>query len=111
MVLSTKGLDVNNVDLWYLCNPAMGYQLNERKIKAEDKTDVIDYNIQRLGLWIKYNQKSVISEAEWLALEVETLPKRAGKKFIGIKYGVDGSNVAVSIAYKDSYVKPKTPFI
>ena len=92
--------DVNDVELWYRCNPAMGYQLNERKIKAEDKTDVIDYNIQRLGLWIKYNQKSVISEAEWLALEVEQVPERDGKKFIGIKYGVDGSNVAMAIAFR-----------
>lgn len=92
--------DVNDVDLWYLCNPAMGYQLNERKIKAEDKTDEIDYNIQRLGLWIKYNQKSVITEAEWLALEVEQIPKRTGKKFLGVKYGIDGSNVAVAIAFR-----------
>jgi phage terminase large subunit-like protein len=92
--------DVNDVDLWYRCNPAMGYQLNERKIKAEDKTDTIDYNIQRLGLWIKYNQKSVITETEWMALEVEQVPKRAGKKFLGIKYGIDGSNVAVAIAFK-----------
>ena len=92
--------DVNDVSLWYLCNPAMGYQLNERKIKAEDKADVIDFNIQRLGLWIKYSQKSVISETEWLALEVEKLPERNSKKFIGVKYGVDGSNVAVSIAYR-----------
>ena len=92
--------DVNDVDLWYRCNPAMGYQLNERKIKAEDKTDAIDYNIQRLGLWIKYNQKSVITETEWMALEVEKVPERAGKKFLGIKYGIDGSNVAVAIAFK-----------
>ena len=92
--------DVNDVELWYRCNPAMGYQLNERKIKAEDKTDVIDYNIQRLGLWIKYSQKSVITEAEWLALEVDTVPERSGKKFIGVKYGIDASNVAVSIAFK-----------
>ena len=92
--------DVNNVDLWYLCNPAMGFQLNERKIKAEDKTDTIDYNIQRLGLWIKYSQKSVITEVEWLALEVEKVPVRTSKKFLGIKYGVDGSNVAMSIAFR-----------
>lgn len=92
--------DVNDIDLWYLCNPAMGYQLTERKIKNEDKTDEIDYNIQRLGLWIKYNQKSVITEAEWLALEVEKVPERAGKKFLGIKYGVDGANAAMSIAFK-----------
>jgi len=92
--------DVNDIDLWYLCNPALGYQLTERKIKNEDKTDEIDYNIQRLGLWIKYNQKSVISEAEWLALEVTSVPERASKKFLGIKYGIDGANAAVSIAFK-----------
>ena len=92
--------DVNDVELWYLCNPAMGYQLNERKVKAEDKTDVIDYNIQRFGLWIKYNQKSVITEAEWLALQVDQVPERAGQKFLGVKYGIDGSNVAMSIAFK-----------
>lgn len=92
--------DVNDINLWYLCNPAMGYQLTERKIKNEDKTDEIDYNIQRLGLWIKYNQKSVITEAEWLALEVEKVPERAGKKLLGIKYGIDGANAAMSIAFK-----------
>ena len=92
--------DVNDVDLWYQCNPAMGFQLNERKIKAEDKTDEIDYNIQRLGLWIKYNQKSVISETEWLALEVAQVPERVGRKFLGIKYGIDGANAAMAIAFK-----------
>lgn len=92
--------DCNNIDLWYATNPAMGYQLNERKIKAEDKTDEIDFNIQRLGLWIKYNQKSAISDTEWKQLAVETVPKRKSKKCIGIKYGQDGTNVSMSIAYR-----------
>ena len=92
--------DVNDIDLWYKCNPAMGYQLNERKIRAEDKTDVVDFNIQRLGLWVKYNQKSAISETEWKNLAVETVPKRKSKKCIGIKYGNDGQNVAMSVAYR-----------
>ena len=35
-----------------------------------------------------------------MALEVDSVPKRSGKKFIGIKYGVDGSNVAMAIAFK-----------
>ena len=92
--------DVNDVELWYKCNPAMGYQLNERKIKAEDKTDVVDFNIQRLGLWVRYNQKSAISEVEWKNLAIETVPKRQSKKCVGIKYGNDGDNVALSIAYR-----------
>lgn len=95
-----KQSDCNDVELWYKCNPAMGFQLNERKIKAEDKTDEIDFNIQRLGLWLRYNQKSAISEGEWKNLAVETVPKRKSQKCIGIKYGQDGVNVAMSIAYK-----------
>ena len=63
-------------------------------------TDDIDFNIQRLGLWIKFNQKSAISRAEWDELEVNQLPKLKGKLFAGIKFGHDGTNVAMSIAVK-----------
>ena len=87
-------------ELWYDTNPSMGTILNERKILDEITTDEVDFNIQRLGLWIKYNQKSAISKAEWEALAVKTLPKFRGKLFVGVKYGVDGSNVALSIAVK-----------
>src|SRR5699024_4647847 len=62
--------------------------------------DDIDFNIQRLGLWIQYNQKSAISENEWNELQVEELPKFKGKLFAGIKYGYDGANVSLSIAVK-----------
>ncbi len=92
--------DVNDRDLWYETNPSLGYTLTERAIADEIGTDEIDFNIQRLGLWIKYNQKSAISEKEWNALEIVTLPKLTGKLFIGIKYGHNGANVAMSIAVK-----------
>lgn len=92
--------DVNDIEAWYACNPAMGYQLNERKIKAEDKTDKIDFNIQRFGLWLKYNQKSAITESEWKNLAVQKVPKRTSDKVVGIKFGKDGTNVALSIAFK-----------
>lgn len=90
--------DVNNVELWYKCNPAMGYQLTERKVKAEDKSDLIDFNIQRLGVWIEYNQSSAITEAEWTALKFKKKPELIGKLCVGIKFGVDGNNVSLSIA-------------
>lgn len=95
-----KKSDVNDVDLWYETNPSLGYQLKERSIVSEDKTDEIDFNIQRLGLWLRYNQKSAISENEWNALLVDTLPKLKGKLSVGIKYGHDSTNVAMSIAVK-----------
>ena len=92
--------DVHDVELWYDTNPSLGTVLTERKIEDEIGTDEIDFNIQRLGLWIRYNQKSAISENEWNSLQVDILPKLKGKLFVGIKYGNDGANVSMSIAVK-----------
>lgn len=94
--------DTRDVDLWYQTNPSLGLRLTERTIRSEVGDDDIDFNIQRLGLWIKYNQKSDISENEWGALRIDVLPKIKGKLFVGIKYGHDGKNVAMSIAVKDT---------
>ena len=90
--------DVNDVELWYETNPSMGYHLNERKIRSEIGDDKTDFNIQRLGLWIKYNQRSAISRNEWEALELPKLPKLTGQLFVGIKFGIDGENVALAVA-------------
>ena len=90
--------DPNDVDLWYETNPSLGYHLTERAIRSEIGDDVTDFNIQRLGLWIKYNQRSAISRNEWEALQVAQLPALTGQLFIGVKFGVDGQNVAVAIA-------------
>ncbi len=95
-----KQSDVRDKDLWYQSNPSLGLRVSERNIQAEVGDDDIDFNIQRLGLWIQYNQKSAISEKEWQNLHVEKLPKLKGKLFAGIKYGYDGANVALSIAVK-----------
>lgn len=92
--------DVRDKELWYETNPSLGTVFTERSVADEIGEDEIDFNIQRLGLWIKYSLKSEISEAEWLELKTETLPKLKGKLFVGIKYGQNGANVAMSIAAK-----------
>jgi len=92
--------DMRDVELWYKTNPTLGLRLTERTIQSEVRNDEIDFNIQRLGLWIKYNLKSAISQEEWDRLKVEKLPKLKGKLFVGIKYGFDGTNVSLSIAVK-----------
>lgn len=92
--------DIHDKDLWYLTNPSMGYKLTERAIEEEIGPDETDFNIQRLGLWLRYNQKSAISEYEWEALKVKKLPILKGKLYAGIKFGKDGTNVALSIAVK-----------
>lgn len=100
--------DVWDRELWYLCNPSLGTIFTERSIQDEIGTDEVDFNIQRLGLWIKYNQKSAISENEWRALKIEKVPEFEGQLFVGIKYGNNGANVSMSIAVR---TKDKKIFI
>lgn len=92
--------ETRNRELWYETNPSLGTIFTERSVLDEIGTDDVDFNIQRLGLWLKYNQKSAISKTEWNEMKVSTLPKMKGPLFVGIKYGHDGNNVALSIAVK-----------
>ena len=90
----------NDIEAWYETNPSLGTIFTERIIKDEIGDDELDFNIQRLGYWSKQNLKSFISEVQWNELKIDELPKLKGKLYVGIKYGVDGLNVAMSIACK-----------
>lgn len=92
--------DPNDKELWYMCNPSLGQGLSERAIEDEITSDDIDFNIQRFGLWLTYNQKSAISRTDWEALQTSGVPELEGKLFVGVKYGHDGENVALSVACK-----------
>lgn len=92
--------DPHDRDAWYRCNPSLGTIFTERSVKDEIGEDVDDFNIQRLGLWLKYNLKSAISKAEWEELKADEMPQLKGKLFVGIKYGHDGTNVCMSVAVK-----------
>ena len=102
--------NINDVNLWYKTNPSMGTILTERKVADEIGTDELDFNIQRLGLWVKYNQKSAISRNEWLSLKVDKIEPSdlSGKVFVGIKYAPNSGRVAMSVATK---TKDKRVFI
>lgn len=92
--------DPMDKEAWYETNPSLGTVFTERSILDEVGPDEVDFNIQRLGLWLRYNQKSAISKREWEELQCDTLPQLTGKLFVGIKYGHDGDSVAMSIAVK-----------
>lgn len=92
--------DPKDKEAWYETNPSLGTVLSERAVMDEVGSDPIDFNIQRLGLWIRYNQKSAISKREWEELKCDSLPRLSGKLFVGIKYGQDGDSAAMSIAVK-----------
>lgn len=92
--------DPMDVELWYKTNPSLGTILSERNVRAEYKGDLIDFAIQRLGVWISYDQKAEISEAEWAELKADKAPRLQKKRYLGIKYGKDGRNAAMSVAAK-----------
>lgn len=95
-----KQSNVRDKELWYETNPSLGTIFTERSVLDEIGTDDVDFNIQRLGLWLKYNQKSAISKTEWNEMKADMLPELTGSMFVGIKYGNDGNHVAMSIAIK-----------
>lgn len=92
--------DPNDKELWYQTNPSLGTILTERKIMDEIGDDDVDFNIQRLGLWIKYNLKSAITEKEWKNIAVKRMPKLTGELYAAVKFGSDGMNVSLSVAVK-----------
>ena len=92
--------DVHDKAAWYMTSPSLGTILTERTVQDEINGDDLDFNIQRLGLWIKYNQQSAISAPEWDALRVEKLPKLNGPIFAGVKFGRDGQNTCLTLAIK-----------
>ena len=92
--------DPQDRELWYETNPSLGITLDERAIMDEvGQTDAerLDFNIQRLGLWRKYSQKSAITQVAWDACRVKKA-NAAGKVCIGIKYNRDGGSVSMALA-------------
>ncbi len=93
--------DAHDPELWYLTNPSLGTILTERKIRSELGDDQVDDNIQRLGLWLRYNQKSAITKEEWKRFELDAAPKlkEGYRLFFAVKYGKSG-NVSLAVAVK-----------
>ncbi len=94
--------DAHDPELWYETNPSLGTILSERTIRSELGDDQVDDNIQRLGLWLKYNQKSAITKEEWQSFAIEEIPKLKTNKrlYFGVKYAKTTSNVSLSVAVK-----------
>ena len=88
-----------DIDAWYECNPSLGTILKERAVKAEIGPNELDFNIQRLGYWIRYNLKSAVSRAEWDELQQTAVPELRSGIYVGVKYSKTDT-VAVSIAIR-----------
>ncbi|MBR1470684.1 MAG: terminase [Lachnospiraceae bacterium] len=93
-------MDPADTEAWYGTNPSLGLQLSERDVRNEYTGDIVDFNIQRLGLWISYNQASAISRAEWQRMQVDEELRISGKLYVGVKYGIDARRMAASVAVR-----------
>ena len=95
--------NAHDPELWYQTNPSLGTILTERAVRSElgdPQDDQVDDNIQRLGLWLTYNQKSAISKGEWQALCITEKPQLSHELFFGVKYAKATDNVSLAVAAK-----------
>lgn len=97
-----KLTDAHDPELWYETNPSLGTILTERTIRSELGDDQVDDNIQRLGLWLTYSQKSAISRREWESAALDKPPELAEghELYFGVKYSKNTPNVSFAVAVR-----------
>ena len=95
-----EDVDVDDVDLWYACNPAMGRRMRESTVKDERDTMTRDgFARERLGWWSPTAGKIeyLVPKARWDALEVDAAPAEYDKQAFGVRFTPDGKFVALAV--------------
>lgn len=92
-------IDVNDVDLYYQCNPGLGIRLSEDFTREELKSlGAPGFIRERLGYWAPdYKEQKVMAiDAEIWDKCASSDPKPTGKTAYGVKFSKDGAFVAIS---------------
>jgi len=95
-----EDVDIDDVDLWYACNPAMGRRMSERTVRNEHDTMTRDgFARERLGWWSPTAglPDFAIPASKFESLAVDTAPT-GGRAAYGVKFAPDGSEVCLSAA-------------
>lgn len=94
--------DTKDRDLWYETNPSLGVLSTEKILAEEFGDDIVNDNIQSLGLWLLFNLKSAITQKEWESSQTEAPPKlpKEPRLFYAVKFGKDDKNVTLSVAVR-----------
>ena len=93
-------VDVDDVDLWYACNPAMGRRMRESTVRDEHDTMTRDgFARERLGWWSPTAglPDFAIPASKWQGLAVDDAPGN-GRDAYGVRFSADGSEVCLSAA-------------
>lgn len=95
---SVSEINVQDVSLWYMTNPALGIRLDEEFTAAEMTTMSPDgFSRERLGWWVPELESSedyAITASVWDAC-ASMQPKPDGKVAFGVKFTADGSEVCL----------------
>lgn len=94
--------DTKDRDLWYETNPSLGILSTEKILAEEFGDDIVNDNIQSLGLWLLFNLKSAITQKEWESSQTEKPPKLPAEPrlFYAVKFGKDDKNLSLSVAVR-----------
>jgi len=98
---SIDGIDVNDKDLWYETNPAMGTRIMERTVQNECDTMRPDgFARERLGWWspVAGRTEYIFDPKAWDACATEDEP--IGTVCYGVKLSPDGSEAALSACWQ-----------
>lgn len=93
-------VDIDDVDLWYACNPAMGRRMSEYTVRDEHDTMTRDgFARERLGWWSPRAglPSFVIPASTFESLAVDEAPTR-GRVAYGVRFSPDGSEVSLAAA-------------
>ena len=95
---SIAEINVEDRNLWYMTNPALGIRLDEDFTEEELRSESKDgFARERLGWWspvITHEADYAIDRDTWEACKSED-PKPEGKTAYGVKFSADGSTVAL----------------
>lgn len=107
---SIDKIDVENVELWYKCNPEMGLHLSEQHTR-ETEFEMMSpdgFARERLG-WsmpiFEDEQVTVIKPDAWQACATQVPKTAGGKTAYGVKFSLDGREVVLCGAQQ----KPSEP--
>jgi len=93
-------VDVDDVDLWYACNPAMGRRMSEATVRDEHDTMSRDgFARERLGWWSPTAglPDFAIPANKFESLAVDAAPT-GGRAAYGVRFSADGSEVSLAAA-------------
>lgn len=95
---SVSNIDLDNTELWYAANPAMGIRLTEEFTAEERRSMSADgFARERLGWWspvLEHAADYAIPAAVWDGCRSEE-PKPEGKTAYGVKFSADGAEVCL----------------